>query len=109
MGGDKNVRRVLFESSVKDASLWHRVMTLAARFVISVVCTDPRFTTTVSPALGRAQLQLCHKQRRIPGRADPAQAPQLNTLQKNGLGIETSAQRLKPDLFPRYGMPEGIP
>ena len=39
MGGDKNVRRVLPASSVKEASLWQRAMTSAARLVVSVVRT----------------------------------------------------------------------
>ena|SRR5271163_1841941 len=39
MGGDKKVRRVLPASSVKEASLWQRAMTSAARLVVSVVRT----------------------------------------------------------------------
>jgi hypothetical protein len=37
------VRRVLPESSEKDASRRHRPMTSSARFVSSAVCTDFQF------------------------------------------------------------------
>lgn len=70
MGGDKNVRRVLPASSVKEASFWQRAMTSAARLVVSVVRT--RFQYRLNKCLPHAGSGLAYKLRRHPAEKNEA-------------------------------------